>query len=281
MAAHRYWRLLVSDNAAGTTTGVVIGELVLAVTPGGATVASGGTVSVSDFIASQPGTMAFDGINTAANGWRSVARTPTTGPGQWIQYDFGGSPRDIVEMRISYPPAGTFSAGMAPRNFVLYWSDNNTTWTRQRAWSEQVFGFGQTNTYDTTPIPSVSVTNRIVLSLAKFRQVAGAMPQGFFPSLIRAMPSVLRANNFTRPVGFNPYTGRFRISGSTTVLGLPKARRVDLLDQKSGTIVARMYTASDGVFSFNQLADGVYCLIGVDNSAEQNSVIYAHVTPVA
>lgn len=280
MAAHRYWRLVISDTGGGGTNSAVIGELILATTPGGASVATGGTASASDDYSGSSAANAFDGTQSSSNAWRSSTRTSDSGPTQWIQYDFGGTPRDIVEMRIYYPAAGTFALTLAPKNFALYWSDDNKTWTRQRAWSEQTFTAGGTNTYDTTAVPSGAITNRRLPGISTYRNATAALPQAFFASLSRSTGGLTRAHNWTRPWSITPYSGKLRIAGSTTVLGIPKARRVDLLDQKSGLLVDSRNTGPDGVFAFEQLADGVYALVGVDKSAEQNSVIYAHVTPV-
>ena len=273
MAVHRYWRLVISDtNGAGAA--VAIGELTLATAAGGASVAVGGTASASDAYSGHPATNAFNGIESSSDMWRTYSAIPA----QWIQYDFGATPRDIVEMRI-YFPVGT-TVVCSPKNFALYWSDDGMTWTRQRAWSEQTFTEGGTNTYDTTAVPSGSITNRRLPGIVTHRNVEAALPQAFFASLSRSTGGFARSRNWTRPWSITPYSGQLRIAGSTTVLGMPKARRVDLLDQKSGLLVDSCNTGPDGVFAFEQLADGVYALVGVDNSAEQNSVIYAHVTPV-
>lgn len=273
MAAHRYWRLLISNTNGGASS-AAIGELIFATTVGGASVATGGTASASDVASGYSADNAFDGIQSSSNAWRSQ------GPASWIQYDFGGTPRDIVEMRIYFPAAGTFALTLAPKNFALYWSDDGNTWTRQRAWSEQTFTAGGTNTYDTTEVPSGSITNRRISGVGTYRNIDAALPQTFFATLTRPPFGFARSHNWTRPWSVTPYSGALRIAGSTTVLGMPKARRVDLLDQKSGLLVDRRNTGPDGVFAFEQLADGAYTLVGVDNSAEQNSVIYAHVTPV-
>lgn len=280
MAAHRYWRLLISDTNGGGTNSAVIGELILATSAGGASVATGGTASASDVFADSSAANAFNGTQSSSDAWCSLTRTFDLGSTQWIQYDFGGTPRDIVEMRIYFPAAGTFALALAPKNFALYWSDDNNTWTRQRAWSEQTFTAGGTNTYDTTAVPSGAITNRRLPGISTYRNATAALPQAFFASLSRSTGGLTRARNWTRPWSITPYSGKLRIAGSTTVLGIPKARRVDLLDQKSGLLVDSRNTGPDGVFAFEQLADGVYALVGVDNSAEQNSVIYAHVTPV-
>jgi hypothetical protein len=183
-------------------------------------------------------------------------------------------------MRIYFPASGTFGLASAPKNFALYWSDDGNTWTRQRAWSEQTFDAGSTNTYDTTAVPSSSITNRCLPGVATYRNIEAALPQLVFGTLTRESSGIARAHNWTRPWAVTQYSGKLRIAGSTTMLGMPKACRVDLLEQQSGAVVGRVYTGADGVFSFEQLADGVYTLVGVDNSGEHNSVIFAHVTPV-
>ena len=275
MANHRYWRLHVSQTAGNSQ--VIVGELAMAIAPGGASVCTGGTASSS----SNPnGTdvaaKAFDGITATANYWNSA--TIATGAAEWLQYDFGGSPRDIVEIRIYYP--SDFAVTFAPKNFALYWSDDGVAWTRQRAWAEQAFTLAGTNTYDATPVPSVAITNRRLAGIGdSFKYNAAALPQTLFPTVSRPV-GFARIRNFTRPFNMTPFTGKFRIAGTTTVLGLPTARRVDLLEQKSSLIVESRNTAADGVYAFEEIAYGAYTLLGVDNSAEQNSVVYAHVTPV-
>lgn len=74
-----------------------------------------------------------------------------------------------------------------------------------------------------------------------------------------------------------PWSGNYYIAGSTTVLGMPFARRVDLVEQRSGLLVRTFHTKADGAFLFDQIGHGPWTLIGVDNSAEQNSVVFAHV----
>lgn len=74
--------------------------------------------------------------------------------------------------------------------------------------------------------------------------------------------------------------GLFGVQGSTTSLGIPTAKRVDLVDQKSGQIVATRNTGKDGEFKFKHIIEGEYSLVGVDNTGDQNSVIFAHVVSV-
>lgn len=276
MAAHRYWRLHVSRTG-GDSNQVIIGELAMAVVPGGPSVCTGGAASAdSSNNAANVAAKAFDGIAATGNYWNSASMP--TGGSSWLQYDFAGTPRDIVEIRIYYPTDWPIT--WAPRNFGLYWSDDGLIWTRQRTWGDQVFALGGTNVYDATPIPSGSVLNRMLAGVGQsYKYDAGALAQATFAAVNRWGPFGVQRNS-TRPLMASIFTGRYRIAGTTTALGIPAARRVDLLDQRSALLVESRNTGADGIYAFEEIANGVYTLMGVDNSAEQNSVVYAHVTPV-
>ncbi|HEJ3062495.1 TPA: discoidin domain-containing protein [Pseudomonas aeruginosa] len=277
MAAHRYWRLLLSQCV--NSTQPVVGEIAFATAPGGANVATGGTASASKFDTSFEADKSFDG--NASTYWRVSGYVTGTGIGigqEWIQYDFGaGNAKDIVEMRITFPSAP--APQTAPRAFTLYWSDDGLNFTRQRSWCEQSFANNETKTYDTTSIPSGQIINRKVLDKSSYRNNQAALPQAWYATVLRGL-GFTRYQNCTRPWRLTPFTGKKRIAGTTTSLGQPIARRVDLLEQKSGLIVDRRFTGKDGAYEFKDIADIPYTVIGVDNSLEQNSVIFAHVTPV-
>ena len=273
MAAHRYWRLYISETNGGTSA--VISELAMAESAGGANVCTGGTASASS--AGTPASMAFDGVLTAANTWHSEYGLFNIGGTAWIQYDFNASPRDIVEIKITFA-TGISNVNLAPKAFSLYYSDDNLNWTRQRSWAEQVFAYGETKTYDATPMSSVLITNRLLFD-RKLKNIFAALPQAWYASAGRSN-SMVRGRNCTRPWRQTPYSGNKRVAGSTTSLGVPLARRVDLVEQNSGLLVERINTPKTGEFEFKELADGLYSLVGVDNNAEQNSVIFAHVAAV-
>jgi hypothetical protein len=275
MATHRYWRLHIAE--VNGSSAVAITELEMAESPGGANVCTGGTASASSVTGSNTADKAFDGSFTSVNTWQTLTSLFNNGLTAWLQYDFNASPRDISEMKISFA-TGLSGVNLAPKAFSLYYSDDNIRWTRQRSWAEQVFSFGETKTYDTTPISSALITNRVALE-RKLKNIEAALPQGWYASVTRAN-SMVRGRNCTRPWRLTPFSGSKRIAGSTTSLGVPLARRVDLLDQKSSQLVERINTPTTGDFEFSELADGTYSLVGVDNTAEQNSVIFAHVAAV-
>lgn len=279
MAAHRYWRLYI--GAGNVSTSVVIGELILATTSGGASVATGGTATASSTNSTDTASKAFDGTQSNANYWRSTIGG-TNVISEWIQYDFGsGNDKDIAEMRIYFPASGgTPTVTMAPSDFTLYYSDNGIKWVRQKSWSLNVFSFGETKTFDTTPTPDASITNRIAYQ-KNYRYNSAAQSQSAINnSASKFAPYFFGAGKFIVPNRRTPYSGPKRIAGSTTVLGNPAIRVVHLLEQKSALIIGTFNTKADGVFQFSQIAAGTYTVLGVNPSGEQNSIVYAHVTAV-
>lgn len=278
MAAHRYWRLHVSRTGGANSTS--IGELVLATSPGGAQAATGGTASASSTNGANAASRAFDGTTSAANYWLS-APTMTGGYGaEYLQYDMGvGGGIDVVEVRLYFNGTNTGSTSY-PSNFALLYSDDGIKWTLQRAWSELVFTNGATKTLDATALPSNQIFNRVVLR-RDYRYNAAAN-SGSAPSVLRVLQHRLigfGVRHATAPTAKTPWSGVYYIAGSTTVLGEPYARRVDLVDQRSGLLVRTFYTKADGAFLFDQIGPGPWTLVGVDISAEQNSVVFAHVPP--
>ena len=197
MAAHRYWRLYISETNGGTSA--VISELAMAETAGGANVCTGGTASASSVNASQFASLAFDGVVTPASSWQSafgLYGSSGTGNTAWIQYDFNTNPRDIVEIKITFA-TGISNLNLAPKAFSLYYSDDNITWTRQRSWAEQVFAYGETKTYDATPMSSALINNRVLFD-RKLKNTFAALPQTWYASAVRSN-SMVRGRNCTRP----------------------------------------------------------------------------------
>ncbi len=277
MAAHRYWRLLISQSGGSNYVGIT--ELKMAEAAGGANVCTGGTPSASSILnASYPASNAFDGVLTSAASWYCAPYTYNSGLNSWIQYDFGGTPRDIAEITISHYGNSGGEILSYPSAFALYYSDDNVKWVRQRSWSNLAFSVGESKVLDATALPSALITNRLIND-RKNKSIEAALPQTWYASAVRSN-NMCRGRNNTRPWRLTPFSGNKRIAGSTTSLGVPLARRVDLVEQKSGLLVERVNTPETGEFEFKELADGTYSLVGVDSTAEQNSVIFAHVAAV-
>lgn len=269
MAAHRFWKLQIITSASGS--GVTIGELVLATEPSGPQAAIGGTAYASREEASWPASAAFDGAVVQGSGWWSQI-VPCG-----ITYDMGeGRAIEVVEVRITSPSGATPTN--YPTSVALMFSDDGKTWMVRRAWSGMVFSALETKTLDATPLPSSQIASCVVMDKTIRRNISANYGE---PTFRRALSIIvdMAVNHGSMPARKTPWTGEHFIAGSTTSLGDPIARRVDLVDQKSGLLAFRMQSGKDGSFRFNDIGPGPWTVIGIDPSAEQNSVIYAHVTP--
>lgn len=277
MAAHRFWRLRIPLKYSNQAY-VYLGDVYLATSVGGADIAPTATVtSSSDFSATYLPAKALD--DNAATYWAS-ANVTYSGPsgnmsgGEYLQFEFATA-QDIVEMRAR---TNTSGAAQWPKNMALFWSDDGLNWTFHRAWNNIDWGSaGSTVTFPATPLPlgAGRMPNTFARRIGSYESQPAA-PVG---RLDRSQ-TFARFMNWTRPMKTSWLTGKKRIAGSTTVLGLPKARTVHLLLQRTHQILDTRHTPDSGEFEFPFIADFPYTLVGEDRTAEQNSVIYANVTPV-
>jgi len=117
--AHRYWRLYVDAVLSGST--IAIAELKLSLTPGGASVTTGGTASASNAAVSAASN-AFDG-----SGGTRWATAPSQVPG-WLAYDFGaGNTKDIRGFSIISENVAGYDSE-TPSRFQLQYSDDGVAW---------------------------------------------------------------------------------------------------------------------------------------------------------
>lgn len=124
MAAHVYWRILVSTAFGGSTWHVAIEELQF-YDAGGTLLSTGGTPTASSFFASDPTyapTKAFD--NNYTTFWHSNNK-PTPGAPEWIKYQFA-SPVDVAVIRMTWRED---TLNQAPGTFTIEYSDDNSAWT--------------------------------------------------------------------------------------------------------------------------------------------------------
>lgn len=272
MAAHRFWGLHISANW-GDGNYTSLAELVLASSEGGAQGAVGGTAIASSFrVATESPDKAFDG--SATTSWRTAQNVNVP---SFIGYDMGaGNSLDVAEVRMTtLSGMGTISY---PRGFALIYSDDGVKWSVQKAWSDEAFSTEVERVFDAAPIQANQVYNRILKELVGRNDQANVGP----PTLRMAWPFGLMGGGLrhhTAPRAMMPFTGSYFIQGTTTALGEPLARRVDLYDQRSGQLVRQTFSKEDGAFVFDYIGPGPWTVVGVDSSAEQNSVIYAHITP--
>lgn len=130
--SHRYWRVVISA-VDGSTGFAGFTEIELRGSVGGANLlvvqTIGGAASASRAVnSSNAAWRATDLSNTS--GW--LADLPVTPFPQWWKYDFGnaahtGSPTANVRQILI---RGSYNVPTAsPKDFVLQWSDDNTSWT--------------------------------------------------------------------------------------------------------------------------------------------------------
>lgn len=286
MAAHRYWRIQIRAINGAATCG--IGELQMRTSIGGANVATGGTATASATQVNYLAPKAFDGLTTdtgVGNGWAGLT-TNFAGSGSdgafswpWLKYDFGsGNDKDIQEIVLYCPGTGGLGPTSMPSSWFFQWSDDNVQWTTQRAYtfdsSTANWVASSSRTYDVRPFPPIDVNNLVL-----FERVTSIATRPFgspnFPG------TVTPANVEPLEIFQQSYHGgTFKIAGSTTVLGFPAPRRVRLYSQNDGRIYAEQYTMADGLFEFRNLSIGPWTVVGVDDTATQNGVIYSHVYAV-
>lgn len=150
--AFRYYRLFTIRNT-GSTSFTEVSELILAETPGGPTICTGGTPFASTVDGGSSAANAFDG--SSATYWRT---SNTNEDNCFIGYDLGaGNEKTVTQMRIS----SSTTAGYQPRIFALQGSDDNTTWYNMKRVGtgyEQAFwnslGAGNLTSLDVTPAPA-------------------------------------------------------------------------------------------------------------------------------
>lgn len=305
MAAHQYWRLLVTGVAGGSQ--VAIGELEFATEPSGSSVATGGIATASSFSTTYTADLAFNGSVTGADCWRSATVTYFNGylgvtlGCEWIQYDFGaGNAKDIAEMRISFPNiAATIPLNNSPSMFTLYWSDDGLTWVRHASWGGVVFALGETKTFNVSgftegpkrgihdfryrivkaPNSNSKFNQRLLFDKRNAHRLAANHNQTINGNITRYTHLFDSRNGYIKPLSMNPLTGVGRIAGTTLNLGMPAARRVILIHQKSGLLIDSKYTAADGAFEFKNLQVADYIVIGLDAQGVEQGLIYTSVKP--
>lgn len=169
MAAHRYWRIIVTAVNGGAVAG--LSEIQLRGVSGGPdlTPGSGTAISNSEFGGSLVKANAFD--NSSATDWAS---TFPFAPGSYIGWDAGaGTPIDVEEFTLASRTTDVSNAGnQSPKDFALQFSDDLATWTTKFQFVNITgWGVGEVRTF-TNPLLPLSVgTPKYIAYVA-----AGALP---------------------------------------------------------------------------------------------------------
>lgn len=150
-AAHRFWRLNVSQNWGSATFG--FGNIQMRATPGGPNIAIGGSAIASGYNY-YPASQSFAGQPSSSfPGWRCDR---TSG---WIGYRF---PFPVKLAQITYQQIVNGGFSSTPRNMTIEFSDDAVTWTVARTLTDLptagMFGDFNTVLVNPTTVP-VSTAN--------------------------------------------------------------------------------------------------------------------------
>lgn len=147
MAAHRYWRLFISEVQ---SSGYVSCMELRLLDAGSNNVATGGTASASSVGFGWVAANAFNG-STTGDGWHSGTNDlpPQGVTPEWLKYDLGaGNDEDVRAFTFVSRPL--FHTTQAPKNMTLQYSDDNSVWNdlivvlNETAWSPS----GEERTYN-------------------------------------------------------------------------------------------------------------------------------------
>lgn len=161
--SHRYWRFFPTAGN-GRNDYITIADLAFRSTPGGVSVATGGTpIQSGNYDGNGVPANAFDG--NASTYWES--QKGTAGADIWIGYDFG-TPVSVAEIGIT--AHASYSTNERPTQGFVQYSDNGTAWTY--AWSVEAFTWStliknSTSPYWSAVIPvAQAATETIVVALS-------------------------------------------------------------------------------------------------------------------
>ena len=260
MAAKRYWRLWLNPREKFTYK--QLAEIELRTSVGGADQCSGGT-AIGTYVTFPPAN-AFDDSNATV--WQSVYNWVNQ-DGAYVGYDFGaGNDKDIVEIAVTN---GTTSS-YYPEWCEVQCSDDGSTWETVGRWRFAPW----TTTNETYVFPvdaGVNVARNVQLAsfYTPFHPPARAN-KGLF---IQGRPGYPKYRR-------HDYTGPYRLAGVITLAtGQPTKKRVDILRQRSSTLVERVFSnPSTGTWEVNDLSEGPWTVLHVDSSGAENSIVRAHVT---
>lgn len=191
-----------------------------------------------------------------------------------VTYDFGvDASVDIEEIRIlPYVNGGVVSNG-TPRDMLFQVSNDGINWELLAIFMRSTYTSSKksflVNDYRNKPI-----SNRLLPSFIKKTR-----PIGFNGHINRLGFFNTHNGKLVRQVA-SPYAGGASIAGVTTVLGQPISRKVNLYDQRCYQLIATTTSGEDGTFRFDFLRQGLYSIMGVDITTNQNSVIFAHVEAI-
>lgn len=176
MAAHRYWRICVTSNAAGGSgsagdADVTLTDVELRTAAGGSDATGSGSASANNARFGSSAAAAFD--TQPYTFWKFTADASN-----WLKYDFGaGNDKDIVEVALTCGLA----TGFAPRDFTVQWSDDASAWTTvMTVTGATEWTPGQRRTFNSsgeTPTPDPPAACRYWRLVVSAVQGSGGVPE--------------------------------------------------------------------------------------------------------
>lgn len=138
-----HWRVNITETHAASGFRFWIAEMQLRETPGGPSVATGGTPSASVQYAGNEAQYAFDG--NPSTGWSS---TNNAAPPQWLRYSLP-SARTIAEVALQAGDT-TARAGRAPAALQIQYSTDGVNWTTAKTYTGiPAWAAGEVRTFST------------------------------------------------------------------------------------------------------------------------------------
>jgi hypothetical protein len=255
MAAHTWWRILITAN--NSDTYCALDEIEMRTTPGGVDQCIGGTaIASSSYTGDWGPDNCFDDVFGGGQGSSWSSATGASFP-HWIGYHFSSSV-EITEVLLAFPMAGDGGVRIAqsPRDFAIQWSDDGITWTT-------------TSTF--RGLNPMAFSEKRIYSLAAPQAHAIPSLPHLAPGAIAGPPSKHILHNFIHhaqlpPEGASPgrngevatsrqrdFWGNGRIEGKISIEGVPASRKVRLFDVLTGLLIAETWSRKDGHYRFDYL----------------------------
>lgn len=254
MAAHGWWRLVIVANQGDGRC--VLGRVEMRSAPGGDDLCFGGEAFASSASEDWGPDRCFDGASDTM-GWMSVGGLP-----QWIAYRFA-QPVDVAEVVWWFPASadGGVRSEQSPRDFRIEASDDGDAWILLREGLRHAsMGYGEARAVSLAPLRGLLRSEPVCCLGA----IVGPPSMRVLHHGPRGLPAARAAD----------FWGLGRVEGKVTVEGAQAARRVRLLDTRTGLLVAETWSGRDGAYRFEFVdPERDYVLLAHDHLGQFNAVV--------
>lgn len=305
MAAHAWWRILVTANHGNPYT--AIAEVEMRETPGGADLCEGGTAISSPYFSNGGDWVctpdkAFDNdLITPQSLWHS--RDAWSFP-VWLGYHFT-APVELVEITMTFRTTwqSQSNSGQSIRDFSVQWSDDGANWNTLISFASLgVWGYSETRAFSLAtpqPHPLGGTTRNAVAAVpgAPVKHVlhnathcapgsnSGTPAWNLLDTVVCNASTPIESASRIRPgelpsSRMRDFWGYGRVEGTVTIEGTPVARKVRLFDALTGLLIAETWSRKDGHYHFDFLDPSRdYFVLAHDYVRQFNAVIADWVKP--